>query len=61
MAKQEEEWVQRAWGKEELQRALKRWSATIRQDGRLKDGWKVRHVYYGGQPPAWDIYLIGPK
>ncbi|WPH58328.1 hypothetical protein SEA_ALONE_2 [Streptomyces phage Alone3] len=61
MAKEEKVWVQRTYDKPELQKALKAWSNTIKHDGRLAQGWKIRSVHKGGNPPVYDIYLIAPK
>lgn len=59
MAKEEKQFVDTAKDKVELQKKLKKWSDTIKHDGRLKAGWTIRSVHRGAG--TYWIYLIGPK
>ncbi len=51
--------LQRTESKDELVKAMAAWSTRIRNDGRLKMGYKIRVVHKGGQ--LNELWLITPQ
>lgn len=51
--------LQRTESKDELVKAMAAWSQRIKNDGRLKLGYKIRVVHKGGQ--INELWLITPE
>jgi len=58
MAKEEKEFVGQVRSQDEKTKAIKKWEATLKRDGRWDKGWRVKTVHRGGT--HWWVYVYRP-